>query len=388
MTARLFFALLFIGVSSFGQTDSTLVSKKPDPFLALEMEKKQAKDQKSVKTNFEHWSYSQKTHAVVGYLGSIGQGGFSEGKSTGTWHYDIGALYQGKWVKTKNYKLNFHAWVEHSNLVAGSDPKKFVKDLEMFTVPNASDTEKAGFSLEYLHFENFFFDGFLDVTVGKLEPTFYITYTPYSAWDKLTLFSKTTSSDPVPDMEGAFGFYTELNFTDNFSIGAQVLDDNPRNEYFDPGNFFGNTTYNYQAFIRWAVPTQKKRYSYHIVNFYTYPESGDKKSGSGWLYVGNQAVSDRVILTLKLSNGTGRILKYNGAYTGGFIYLNPFNRSGDQAGAALVVNELAGDFEYGIDSYYKFFIRDWVTTAISVQGYYTRSDRIALIPGVRFMMTY
>lgn len=370
------------------QVDSSSSVIKPDPFQVIEMEKKQAAGKNSGKTNFEHWMYSKKTHALVGYAGSIAQGGFSNGQSTSTWHYDVGALYQGKWVKTKNYKLNMHAWVEHTNLVSGSDPKQFAKDLNMFSVPNASDAEGAGFSIEYFHIENFFFDGFWDVTVGKLEPTFYMTYTPYSGWDKMNFFSKTASSDPVPDMDGAFGVFTEFNFSDYISIGGQVLDDNPRNDYFDPGNFFGNTTYNYQAFVRWALPSEKKRYSYHIFNVYTYPTSGDKASGNGWMYVGNQGISDRVILTLKLSNGSGRILKYNGAYTAGFVYLNPWNRLGDQTGAAFVVNELAGQYEYGIDTYYKLYLKEWISFAGSLQGYYIKSKNFAFIPGLRVMMTY
>ncbi|MGI9569182.1 MAG: hypothetical protein ACR2PH_05480, partial [Desulfobulbia bacterium] len=298
---------------------------KPDVFHAFEMQHIAAEEKESGKTNFEHWMYSQKTHAFVGYLGSIAQGGFSNRQSTGTWHYDLGVLYQGKWVKTKAYKLNFHAWVEHTNLIGGSDPKQFAKDLNMFSVPNASDANGAGFALEYLHFENFFFDGLWDVTVGKLEPTFYMSFTPYSAWDKLTMFSKTASSDPVPNMDGAFGIFTEINFSDYFSIGGQILDDNPRNEYFDPVNFFQNTSYSYQGFIRWALPTTNNRYSYHLLNFYTYDEvSTEKGAGSGWMYIGNQGVSERMILTLKLSRGSGRILKYNGAYTAGFILLDPF----------------------------------------------------------------
>lgn len=370
----------------YAQSDSLRRNHKLSPLDVIEMEKREALD--PGQTNFEHWMYSQKTHALVGYLGSIGQGGFSNGKSTGTWHYDLGALYQGKWVKTKNYKMNFHAWVEHTNLVAGSDPKKFAKDIDMFTVPNANDETSSGISLEYFHLENFFFDGLLDVTIGKLEPTFYMSFTPYSAWDKLTLFSKTASSDAVPDMDGAFGIFTEINISDYFSIGGQVLDDNPRNEVLDVTNFFGNTTYNYQGFVRWGIPTQENYYTYHLLNFYTVPQSGEKASGNGWMYIGNQGISDRIILTMKLSHGTGRILKYNGAYTAGFILKKPFMRAGDQFGAAAVVNELAGEYEYGVDSFYKFFFKDWITGALSLQSYYTKSNNIAVIPGLRVMITY
>lgn len=368
------------------QTDSLEIHLKPDFFDTLESERIATKSQG--KSNFEHWMYSQKTHAVVGYLGSIAQGGFSNSKSTNTMHYDLGILYQGKWVKTKNFKLNFHAWGEHTNLVAGKDPKSFAKELNMFTVPNANDETSSGLSLEYLHFESFFFDGLLDITVGKLEPTFYMSFTKYSAWDKLTLFSKTASSDAVPDMDAAFGVYTEVNFSDYFSIGGQVLDDTPTNEVLDIGNFFGKTKYNYQGFLRWAIPSKNKYYSYHVFNVYTNPASANKTAGSGWMYIGNQGVSDKLILTLKLSKGTGRILKYNGAYAAGFILNNPLGRIGDQTGAAAIVNELSGKYEYGIDTFYEVFIDNWVAVAGSVQGYYTMSENIAVIPGLRLWITY
>lgn len=374
---------LVISLLGYAQRDSVPSLVKPDAFRTIELEKQHAG-----KTNFDHWNYSKKKHAVVGYLGSIAQGGFSNGQSTSTWHYDAGAIYRGYLVNTKGYKMNVHAWVEHTNLVSGSDPKQFAKDINMFSVPNASDAEGAGISIEYFHLENFFFDGFWDVTIGKMEPTFYMTFASYSGWDKLTLYSKTASSDPVPDLDGAFGIFTEFNFSKYLSVGAQVLDDNPRNEYIDVGNFFGNTTYNYQAFVRWAIPTKKDVYSYHILDFYSVPQSADKASGNGWMYVGNQGLTDRLILAVKFSKGSGRILKYNGAYSAGLIYLNPFNRKGDQTGVSFIVNELGGQYEYGVDTYYKLFLKNWVTAAGSLQGYHTKSNNIALIPGLRLMMTY
>ena len=153
--------LLFFSPSLYGQVNKDSVDSvlKPDFWQTIELSKTQAQDPEDGKTNFDHWMYSKKTHALVGYFGTIAQAGFSDGLSTGTWHYDLGVLYQGKWVKSKNYSLNAHAWVEHTNLVAGSDPKQFAKDLNMFTVPNANDETDIGISLEYLHIENFFFDG-------------------------------------------------------------------------------------------------------------------------------------------------------------------------------------------------------------------------------------
>ncbi|UTW67088.1 hypothetical protein KFE94_02950 [bacterium SCSIO 12643] len=385
---RLILLLLVWYQISYAQNDTTHIIQKPNVFEAIESSRISSENTKSGKTNFEHWSYSTKPHAIVGYLGSIFQGGFSNEKSSSNWHYDIGAIYRGKLINSKAYKLNIHAWVEHTNLLGGSAPKKFAKDLQMFSVTNASDASNASFSLEYLHIENFFFDGFWDVSVGKLEPLFYMTFADYSGWDKLTFFSKTTASDPVPDMDGAFGFYTELNFSDHISIGGQIIDDNPRNEYLDPANFFLNTSYAYQGFVRVSIPSQKKLYSSHVFDVYSYESSSEKSSGNGWIYVGNQGLTKRFILTMKLSNGQGRILSYNGAYSAGIVLLRPFNRAGEQFGAALQINELKEQYEYGIDSYYKFFLFEWITASVNTQLYYTKNKKLAFIPGVRVMMTY
>jgi hypothetical protein len=189
-------------------------------------------------------------------------------------------------------------------------------------------------------------------------------------------------------MDQAFGVFTELNLSKYLSIGGQILDDTPDNEYFDPVGFFGNTEYNYQAFVRWALPTSGDYYSYHMLTFYTYNASENKTAGDGWYYVGNQGVSKNLILTLKASYGSGRVLKYNGAYAVGFVYLNPLKRPGDQAGAALIANELNNRWEYGLDTYYKFFIAEWVTAGGSLQTYLTQTNEWAFIPGLRVMMTY
>ena len=289
--------LILLTINVVAQTqDSLKVNVKPDVFSFFEQEQKRTAQLRDGKTNFNHWEYSKKKHAVVGYFGTIMQAGFSGGESAFTWHGDLGAIYRGYLIDSKAYKMNVHAWVENTNLFAGSDPKAFAKTLGMFSVPNASDETGNSISLEYLLIENFFFDGFWDVTVGKLEPLFYSTFANYTGWDKMTFFSKTASSNPVPDMDGGFGVFTELNFSKYFSIGAQIHDDNPRNEYFDPGNFFNNTTYAYQGFVRFALPTKKELYSFHSLVFYGYEESPDRPSGNGWIYVGNQGISDNLIL--------------------------------------------------------------------------------------------
>ena len=95
-----------------------------------------------------------------------------------------------------------------------------------------------------------------------------------------------------------------------------------------------------------------------------------------------------MILILKLSNGSGRIDKLNAAYVAGLSFNDPFQRSADQAGFALMINEKNGQQEYGIDTFYRFFINPYVNVAPNVQAYYTVNNRINTVFGLRAFITY
>ncbi len=356
----------------------------------IEREKNALPPSKKInKTNFDRWDYSEKDHAIVGYYGTIFQTGFNDSNTAVTWHHDLGAFYRGYLVKKDSYRLNAQVWVEQNSLIAGDDPKKFSQRLGMFSGTNGSDTEGHEWpTIEYLYFENFFFDGFLDITLGKIDPLFLSTFTSYAGWDKMTFFSKTAASDPVPDLNAGFGFYTGLNITDNFEFGVMMVDDNARNDYFDPVNFFYNTSYSYQALVSWKIPTRHDLYSTHILSYYYVEPKEGAGDGRGYTYVANQGLSKKHIITIKASQGSGRVTKYNGAYALGLIFLNAFQRPGDQFGTALLLNEKGGKYEYGLDSYYKLFIKPWITFDGNLQLYYTPAKTLNVIPGIRAMITY
>ncbi len=111
-----------------------------------------------------------------------------------------------------------------------------------------------------------------------------------------------------------------------------ISDDNPQNDFIDPVNFFSTTNYAFQGFIRFAFPTTKKLYSYHTATYYYVQARDTVAQAKGFTYVGNQGITENVILTIKVSNGVDRVLKYNAAYSLGAIWLNPLNRKGDQFG--------------------------------------------------------
>ena len=101
----------------------------------------------------------------------------------------------------------------------------------MFSLVNASDASNHDLSVEYFYLENFFFNGFWDITLGKIDPLFLSLYTTYSSWDKYNYFSKSTTSDPVPDIDPGMGVFTEFNFTKNLSLGGMVTDGQYENNY-------------------------------------------------------------------------------------------------------------------------------------------------------------
>jgi len=372
---------------ALGQTDSTKRLGKPTFLDVIELDK--VATQKSKKnTNFEHWMYGQKKHAVVGYYGAMFQYGFNDETSVATLNHDLGVFYKGKFIEGKKYKLTVEAWVEQSSLLAGKSTKDFSKQLGMFSATNGSDADGHTIGLEYLYIENLFFDGFWDFTVGKIDPLFLTSFTTYSGWDRYTFFSKSAASDPVPPIDPGFGFFTELNFNPYINVGGLVSDDNPQNEVIDPVNFFGNTNYVFEGFVRFAFPSSNNLYSYHSAAYYYVQPRDTIAQAKGFTYSGNQGITKNIILTIKVSYGVDRILKYNAAYVLGAVLLNPFHRMGDQFGFSGQVNEKAGNLEYGLDTYYKFYIQPWITTSLNFQLYYASNNKVNAVPGLRLMITY
>jgi hypothetical protein len=66
----------------------------------------------------------------------------------------------------------------------------------------------------------------------------------------------------------------------------------------------------------------------------------------------------------------------------------PFQRDGDQAGFALILNEKDNKYESGVDLYYQFFINIYLNLAPNFQMYYTVSDRINTVFGLRAFISY
>ena len=116
------------------------------------------------------------------------------------------------------------------------------------------------------------------------------------------------------------------------------------------------------------------------------PERTDETRG--FTYVGNQGLTDKTILVLKAAHGRGEVAKYNSAYAAGVVYKQPFNRPGDQWGFSLQANEKNEVWEYGIDSYYKFSIRPWITVSVNLQLYNTDDGTLNTVPGLRLFLTY
>ena len=342
---------------------------------------------KSNISNFDHWAYSEKKHAIVFYYAPMFQYGANVDNSAYQFHHDAGAMYRWFMVQNENFKLNFQGWVEQSSLLAGKSTKYFMKELQINSAHNGSDTEDFSLAIENFFFEAFLFDSKWDITLGRFDPLFVTTFTDYSGWDKYNFFSKTVASDPVPDLGSAMGIYTEYHFSNQFSLGGLINDDQPKNEYLYLPDL-NNTTYNYMAFARIKKPFAEGWVSNHNLIFYYTQPKNELDEARGFIYTGNQGLSENVILILKASYGEGRIYKLNGAYALGITLKKPFQRAGDQFGIAAMVNEKSSNYEYGLDTYYKFFLRRWFTVSPNLQVYYGVNDKMNYIPGFRAFFAY
>ena len=98
--------------------------------------------------------------------------------------------------------------------------------------------------------------------------------------------------------------------------------------------------------------------------------------------------SIQLILILKLSYGEGYIYKLNSAYALGVTRKQPFQRKGDQFGIAAMVYEKSSEYEYGIDTYYKFFVRRWFNFSPNLQVYYGVNNKLNYIPGISAFFVY
>ncbi|BDD02149.1 hypothetical protein [Persicobacter psychrovividus] len=406
-------AMIFLGVIlSFvplhaQNTDSLKVSS-PSIHEAMENDLQEAFDHqqewpkptknKGRMTNFQHWNYSKKKHAFLSYYGSSVQFGFNGSQQTHSLNHSLGLFYKGSWIESKNYKMKVHGWVEQNSLLAGVNTKQFGKDLGIFSQVNGFDATGHALSLEYLYVQNLFFDDRLDISIGKIDPLFSTLFTNYAGWDRMTFFSKTMTSNPVPPMGTGFGMLTEFHLSNHVSIGALAVNANEKSPIMEPHRFFSsNQPLFYQGFVRWNIPTKDNLYSSHVFTCYgfdriTSAEYHPMRNAYGWAYVGNQGLSKKSILTLKASAGNGMIQKYRAGYGVGFVHLSPFNRHGDQLGYSVVLNEGAGAyegrFEAGVDAYYKMFVRPWFTASVNMQIIYGVNQKMNYVPGFRVMMTF
>ncbi|GEM_PF-5172465 len=373
----------------FAQVDSSKIyNEKKGVFDLIEKDQEQTqKDGDFIESNFNKWEYSKKKHAAVGYYGTIFQYGIGNKKALPHMHHDLGVFYKGRFIKTAKYKMNVEFWAEQNSLLIGKSTGDLAKEMGMFSLVNGSSASGHEIGLEYLYVENIFFNGAWDVTFGKIDPLFLVTMTSYSSWDKMTFFSYTAASDPVPPLIAGFGFFTEINLSNYFGFGGLILDNNSKSDFIDVSGFFNNATYFYQGFVNWAIPSKQDYTSEHVVSYYYTEATKEEGRGNGIIYVGNQGISEKVVFTLKAYKGWGTTDEYDGAFSPGIVLLNPSKLKGDQFGAAFLINEKKGKYEYGIDSYMKFKLAPWISTSANIQ-LYRFNKKFGFFPGLRVMITY
>lgn len=336
---------------------------------------------------FTRWSYSEKRSDPFFYLSPVYQYGTGTPDNANTLHNDFGVIYRYFAIDNEKLKMNFHGWLEQTSLFAGESTSDFSKKTGMISSPNASTETGFDLSLENFYFEFFLFKEKLDITIGKFDPLYLTVFSNYSGWDKYNYFSKSAASDPVPDLDGAMGLYSEYHLSKKFSFGGLVFDNEPRNNFLYIPKF-GETSWNYMGFLRFKFGNIDEIFSDHNITYYYQSSTASMPSGKGFVYTANQGLSKDLILVLKFSYGSGRVDKLNGAYVTGLTFLDPLRRKGDQAGFALVLNEKDSNYEYGLDTYWRFFTTPFLNVAPNFQAYYTVSDQINTIFGLRAFLSY
>lgn len=336
---------------------------------------------------FDRWAYSIKKHDAFIYFAPMLQYGTGTPENAYNLHHDFGIMYRWFMVKNEKIKINLQGWLEQTSFWAGDTTNNFSKKTGMLSSPNASTEEEHNLSLGSFYFEIFLMNEKLDITIGKFDPLFLTVFTNYAGWDKYDYFSKSASSNPVPDLDDGIGLYSEYHFSKKFSFGGLVVDNEAMNNFLYIPKF-NKTTWNYIGFFRFKIPTKSKLYSDHNLAYFYQSATGEKESGSGFVYTGNQGLTNNMILILKFSNATGRVDKLNASYVGGLTFINPLHRNNDQTGFAVIVNEKNGNYEYGLDTYYRFFVNPYVNIAPNFQMYYTVNDKINNVFGLRAFISY
>lgn len=349
-------------------------------------DKKNQEEISELKDRFDKWAYSNKKHAPFFYFSPMYQYGTGSSTSANNLHSDLGVIYKWRTVKKDKWKMNIHGWLEQTSFWAGETTSDFGKKLGMITTPNASSETGHDLSLEQLMTEFFFFNQKLDISIGKFDPMYLTVFTDYSGWDKYNYFMKSVASDPVPDIGAGMGIYSEYHLSEHFSFGGLVSDNDARNNYLYIPDF--DSSWNYAGFLRFKIGAGKGLYSSHNLMVYSQTSKAGDESGSGFVYTANQGLSEDLILVLKVSNGTGNIDKLNAAYVAGLTFKSPLNRIQDQAGFALVMNEKAGNYEYALDTYYRYFINEYINVAPNFQLINTVNDKYNTVFGIRSFIMF
>jgi len=373
--------ILAVSVSSFAQeTRTNTIKSINEEKVAEEVESKNV-------DRFDRWAYSDKEHDPFFYLAPMVQYGTGSPDNAYNIHHDFGLIYRWFMVNNEKVTINFQGWLEQTSFWGGETTKGFSKKTGMISSPNASSETDHDLSLESFYFEFFLLDKKWDLTIGKFDPLYLTVFTNYSGWDKYNYFSKSAGSDPVPDLDGAMGFYSEYHLSKRFSLGGLVVDNEPQNNFLYIPKF-DQTSWNYMGFIRFKIGTGKGLYSDHNLAYFYQSQTGEQPSGDGFIYTANQGLSENLILVLKFSSASGRVDKLNSAYVAGLTFKNPLGKDADQAGFALIVNEKQKEYEYGLDTYYRFFINPYLNVAPNFQLYRTISDKINTVLGFRAFITY
>jgi hypothetical protein len=237
---------------------------------------------------------------------------------------------------------------------------------------------------------------------GKLFVGNFVSESPYTASNTGTFMSRVISNDMAGRYFDTMGLGVQMQYHGDGWFATAGAADATAGDEFDFNTFYNGdwTVYGEAGYqpnrarpgvsvvsmlLTSAASTKTLKSQQTVTAAFTHEYGGD---GTDYAVFGRYTFgdggegrdSDAFEAALPLDNG-GFI---------GFAANKPFDRDGHQIGAALMYGEPTAhrksqgfDDQYGIESYWKIDVRDWLHVTASVQIVNNIDDKTEIIPGLR-----
>lgn len=301
---------------------------------------------------------------------------------------------------------NFIFWVNSSNKLGGLGTlTELTTDAGLLWDPNDINTDSSNTSLLVIGVDQWFLDNTVSAGFGKFFPGQFFLSSPYTADNSNSFTSKMISGNPV------------VSFWESIGIGANAAYYGDR--WFVQGAFIDSKAEEDLDFSSFA----DAKFAYMVeATYLPHNESGETSVGAVAYHIDarNQRESESGIVA-QFTHEWGADANYavfgrysyrNGGRSqdlnnpaletpvkhGGFVGLawnRPFDRAGEQLGAAFVYGAPADyklaegfDTQYGVEVLWSWRVTSWLKVLPNVQFMRNIDDDIETIIGVRVNMGF